>query len=139
MKHIAAIAVILLVSLAGTGSASAQTPKFKADVPFGFYVMNKWVPPGTYTLSADARTPNIVSIGNTANRIALFDVGYSVDKQEGPSRLVFHKYGDHYFLSAIQCSSCRMNVAFFRSSQEKEEQTREAANRAPKNIYLALK
>ena len=138
MKKITTIAVILLASFAIAGSASAQDHAAKANIPFGFYVQNKWVPAGTYTLTANHRNTEVITIRNRDSSVALLQMGNTVDPQPGAGKLVFHKYGDLYFLDSIRCSACRMNVAFNPSSREKEEQMSQASNRTEKTVYLAL-
>ena len=139
MKKFTAIATILLASLATAGSASAQDHAAKANIPFGFYVENKWVPAGTYTLTSDSRDPEVIAIRNGDNTIALMDVGHAADPVRGSHTLVFKKYGDKYFLHEVRCAACRMNVAFPDSKREKQVRTQEASVTTPSNVYLALK
>jgi len=138
MKKITAIAAILLASLATAGSASAQDQAAKAKIPFGFYVDNKWVPAGTYTLTSDTRSPEIIAIRNNDASVALLGVGHASDPQSGTGTLVFTKYGDKYFLHEIRCAACRMNVAFSDSKREKQARTEEASAGTPSTVYLAL-
>jgi hypothetical protein len=139
MKPITAIASILFASLAAAGIASAQDHAAKANIPFGFYVADKWVPGGTYMLTSDSRSPNIVAIRNAEGKVALLSIGHTEDKQSRPSTLAFKKYGDQYFLHEISCSPCRMNVGFPDSKREKLAQTREASVAPATDVYLALK
>lgn len=139
MKQISAIAAILLASLATAGSASAQDHSAKAKIPFGFYVDNKWVPAGTYSLIAESKSPEVIEIRNSDSSVALLDVGRSEDKHPGPSVLVFAKYGDKYFLHEIRCAECHMDVAFSTTKREKQARTEQASVEAPSTVYLALK
>jgi hypothetical protein len=138
MKKITAISAILLASLAAVGSASAQDHAAKANIPFGFYVENKWVPAGTYTLTSDSTSPDVIAIRNGDSKISLLDVGRQQDQKPGSNALVFVKYGEKYFLHEIRCATCRMNVAFGASKQEKLAQTQEASVAPPSTVYLAL-
>src|SRR5947209_20077537 len=110
MKRITTIALCLLASLVAAGTASAQDHGAKASVPFGFYAGNTWLPAGTYTLSAESRSPDVIFIRNADSKIALMDVGHAADPQSGAHTLVFKKYGDKYFLHEIRCSACSMNI-----------------------------
>ncbi len=139
MKKITAIAAILLASLATVGSASAQDHAAKANIPFGFYVENKWIPAGNYTLTSDSRSPDVIAIRNRDSSVSLLSVGHSEDQKPGAGTLVFQKYGDKYFLHEIRCPACRMNVGFSESKREKAEKTREASNAPVSTVYLALK
>ena len=140
MKKITAIAAILLASLAAAGSASAQDHAAKANIPFGFYVENKWVPAGTYTLTSDTRSPDVIVIRNANSTVSLLSVGHQQDKAPGSNVLVFTRYGDKYFLHEILCSRCGMNEAFSDSKREKLARAQEAASiEPPSTVYLALK
>ena len=137
MKKITTIAAILLASLAAAGSASAQDHSAKANIPFGFYVDSKWVPAGTYTMTSDSKSPEVIAIRNENSSVALLNVGHAVDRQTGKNTLVFRKYGEKYFLGEILCAN--MNVGFSPSKRENAVQTQEASMGAPTQIYLALK
>jgi len=139
MKKITAIATILLASLATAGSASAQDHAAKAKIPFGFYVENKWVPAGTYTLASDSISPDIVVIRNGDSTVSMLSIGRPEDPHSGTNALVFAKIGDKYFLHEIRCASSHMNLAFPDTKREKEARAQEASVNAPSTVYLALK
>jgi hypothetical protein len=73
----------------------------KADIPFGFYVRDTAMPAGSYTVQ-EANTAGIVQIRNNDTGKSILAMappnqsGHSAD-----SKLVFHKYGDRYFLSEL--------------------------------------
>jgi len=139
MKRITTIALCLLASLVAAGSASAQDNAARAAVPFGFYAGNTWLPAGTYTLSSESNSPDVIFIRSADNKVALMDVGHPADPQSGAHTLVFKKYGDKYFLHEIRCTACRMNIAFSDSKREKAAKIQEASVAPPSNVYLALK
>lgn len=141
MKRITviAIAVCLLASLAAAGSASAQDHAARANVPFGFNVGNTWLPAGTYTLTSDSLSPNVIAIRSGDRKIALLSVARPSGQRSDTSKLVFKKYGDQYFLHEIACTNCGMNVEFSGSKREREAQTREASLPSATDVYLALK
>jgi len=139
MKKFTAIAAILLASLSTAATASAQDHAAKANIPFGFYVANKWVPAGVYTLTSDNRSPDVITFRNANSSVALMSLGHKVDREPGRSSLRFKKIGDQYFLHEILCSACRMNVGFTPSKREKEAGKNEARTAPPSDIYLALK
>src|SRR5260370_14924374 len=89
-----------LPAVLGSSLMLAQSgPAGKADIPFGFYVRDTALPAGSYTVR-EANYPGIVQIVNN-------DTGKSILAMAPPnhsgntadSKLVFHKYGDRYFLS----------------------------------------
>ena len=73
----------------------------KADIPFGFYVRDAALPAGSYTVR-EAKSPGIVQIMNndTGKSILVMAPG-NHSGNTADSKLVFHKYGDRYFLSEL--------------------------------------
>ena len=141
MKHITvfAIAVCLLASFAGAGTLSAQAHAARATVPFNFNVGNKWVPAGTYTMTASLTNPKVIFIRSQDGRVALLSLTQTDGRQSDAGRLVFKKYGDQYFLHEILCPLSEMNVAFPVSKREKLARTRlEAGLLSTSDVYLAL-
>ena len=99
-KHAATLLILALVALPGLVSAQTRTV-IKADVPFDFVVNGKTMPAGECTIQArgDGTTYLWISSGNQG----LFVTPHSAESAT-PSEdnmLVFHRYGDRYFLSAI--------------------------------------
>jgi hypothetical protein len=139
MKRIIAIAVCLFASLVGVGAASAQDHVAKANIPFGFFVGNTWLPAGTYTLRANSENPSVIYIHTEDSKISLLSAGYNDDQQPGSHKLVFRKHGDKYFLHQVLCSSCGMNIAFSESKRERSAEKLEASAGTPTDTYLALK
>ena len=139
MKRITTIAVCLLASLAAVGTASAQDHAAKAAVPFGFFVGSTWVPPGTYAITSESRSPNVIAIRNEDGKASVLSLAQPDEQRSKSNTLVFKKYGGQYFLHEILCSACRMNVAFSGSKRERLAQTREASVAPPTDVYLALK
>jgi hypothetical protein len=91
-----------LSAVLGSSLMLAQSgPSGKADIPFGFYVRDTALPAGSYTLQ-ETNTLGVVQIRNN-------DTGKSIVVMAPPnqsgntadSKLVFHKYGDRYFLSEL--------------------------------------
>jgi len=91
--------VVLLASLA----AFAQMPtKLVANIPFDFAVSAKTHPAGQYEIVPSAPN-NLLIIRNTDGRGAeLVVAGYlSSTRPPAAAQLVFHRYGNQYFLSQI--------------------------------------
>jgi hypothetical protein len=56
------------------------------------------------------------------------------------NELVFHKYGNHYFLSEIRSEQSAINVTLVTSKQEKlvRAETEQAGVRVNDNVLIAL-
>ncbi|HZD76700.1 MAG TPA: hypothetical protein VE218_06825 [Acidobacteriaceae bacterium] len=136
MKRIFAIALFAASSLAAAGNLSAQDHQMKANIPFAFTMGSKTLPAGSYTISS--LSSNAVTVRNNQNRMAAITTVYDSGKQSPNSVLVFHRYGDQYFLEAI-LSPNAMNVSVPRCKREQSAQREEAALREGTETLVALK
>src|SRR5262252_5434680 len=95
--------VIALTLITAGVWAQTQTKAMRATIPFDFVINNKLVPAGTYTVSSEATRSEIVKFSNPAGNEQMFStvVPESPSNSQG-NALVFHKYGDRYFLSEIR-------------------------------------
>lgn len=121
MKRITAIALFTLANLVTAGSVLAEDPSASVTVPFAFTVGTKLLPSGTYTISLQEGSPELLLIRNSAQGIAVFTPAHADARQSKHGELVFHKYGDQYFLTEILCSSCNVNMEIPTSKLEKNQ------------------
>ncbi|HEX8502546.1 MAG TPA: hypothetical protein VF659_18330 [Pyrinomonadaceae bacterium] len=95
------LALSLLISLATVSPAYAKSVDgARAHVPFDFYVGERLAPAGEYgvrSLTGDDTTLRICN-GRQGNTVL---TNSASERGVGRSRLVFHKYGDQYFLAAV--------------------------------------
>jgi hypothetical protein len=109
------------IALAAVAAVYAQGTAVTADVPFNFYVGSKLMPADAYRIN---QTSNhgiawLVSAHTAANQgVTTFNVAGS--QQVEPARLVFHRYGEEYFLSEIWSGDGSIGRAVARSPREKE-------------------
>ncbi len=109
------------IALAAAVTVYAQTTGMRADVPFRFYAGADSMPAGDYQVSALARG-GVASIetrnGSAFKLMTTFNV---VGMRESePARLVFHRYGDVYFLAEIWTGDKSHGYAIGSSAREKE-------------------
>ncbi|MBS1786925.1 MAG: hypothetical protein JST85_04350 [Acidobacteria bacterium] len=101
MNFVATIGFLFVLS---SVSAFAQTPALTANVPFDFQVNGKTMVAGKYTIaepSAPRGTVIIRSIDWKSPAVSIFQ---KVDDKQAATttQLVFHRYGDKYFLAKMQ-------------------------------------
>ncbi len=96
-------AALLLMALVGlTGLLNAQSATITARVPFDFIANGNTLPAGecTIAIEVNGRALLLMSSGNQHN------FAFSIDDESASSKrenaLVFHRYGDRYFLVAIK-------------------------------------
>jgi hypothetical protein len=142
MNRISAIALIVAASFVTAGSAMAQDHRAQATVPFNFTVNGNSLPAGTYTVGSQVNSPNVIMITDREKNVHLLTLAQADPNVSGTSnKLVFHRYGDQYFLSEIRCDSASMNVHLLTSKAEKRAkaaQTQEAGLRVNNDVMIAL-
>ena len=120
MKSITAIAHFVAVTLISTGCALAQDRVARATVPFDFTLNGTSLPAGTYNIGTSIDRPNTLSIRNPKEHVNLWAMGLvNVNEPAEVGSLVFHKYGDQYFLSEIRYPNASRKVSFPASKAEK--------------------
>jgi hypothetical protein len=89
----------ILVALLALVPVSSEAADVRGSIPFSFAVNDVTLPPGTYTLTTRT-TPGVMFVqGLSRVVIAMAVPGNSSDDLQ--PRLVFHKYGDEYFLRQV--------------------------------------
>jgi hypothetical protein len=92
-----------LALLLVAGSAFAQTLRVKADVPFNFIVDKQTLPAGEYTLLSMDLAGRTISFRNADQKPVSMLQSVRCEKLDAAksTKLIFHRYGDQYFLSQI--------------------------------------
>ncbi len=136
MKRFAAIALFVLAGACTAGSLQAQSHEVRANVPFDFAVGSKTLPAGHYTFFTE---PNdTVVIRSTEYQATILSRTEEASSRGSyASRLVFDRYGDHYFLREIRCPSIALNVELPPSKLEKQVRDQRAWL-GPSTTLLAL-
>jgi hypothetical protein len=90
----------LVFALAAAAAVNAQTLTAKANIPFNFVVNGKTLPAGNYAISESSHSRTLVIRGIDNDTVALaIPTNVESAVSEGYGKLVFHRYGDRYFLS----------------------------------------
>jgi hypothetical protein len=133
MKRMALVILVLFILVA---TSPAQSGSFiTATVPFPFHVGNNHVPAGDYRV-AYYGTNGILVVANAKEQEVLAVQGY-LAKHTDPSatpKLVFHKYGENYFLVGVRMPQRKMH-ALPQSSSEREFLTKAA----PEEVTLVAR
>src|SRR5204863_1409692 len=89
------------VALFAAASLLAQgSQNIVVDVPFGFHMGPSIFPAGEYTVYTDAST-GLVRMRSADSKASAMIQTHAVQSRatSGTGKLVFHRYGDEYFLS----------------------------------------
>jgi hypothetical protein len=115
-------ALIGLGLLMATASAYAQTGVVKANIPFNFIVYKTQVPAGQYMIQnvGSSGTAMIIeSQDRSLVKLVLPNACESAQVQQ-KSKLVFHRYGDQYFLAQIWTAGNDRGRELLKTEQERE-------------------
>jgi hypothetical protein len=103
MKRIVAITLFLAASFLTARTAKAQSHAVEVNVPFSFTINDTALPAGKYTIASELSEPATLVIRDRTHAIKAIDMGLNDPTGLGKSsQLVFHHYGDLYFLSEIR-------------------------------------
>ncbi|HEY6448680.1 MAG TPA: hypothetical protein VIY53_19650 [Acidobacteriaceae bacterium] len=142
MKRTIATAFFAVASLLTAGSVSAQNRAVQANIPFSFAVGNTVLPAGTYTVSSfSSQTPQMILIRNKdhARLVSIVMTSAGDARYAGDGYLVFHRYGERYFLNQVLCPAAAIMADLPNSKREDRARTREASLDQPDRVLLALR
>ena len=99
--HTRILAIPGILVLALVSSASADSLKLIASVPFDFVVSNTTLPRGVYRVSRSDSARAIMIRGDRRGAVALGQSATSGGNTE-KTKLVFHRIGSQYFLREVR-------------------------------------
>jgi hypothetical protein len=107
MKRLTMLGLVLMFTLGGAvASANAQLSNpVRARIPFDFNVGDRSLPAGEYVFGRLSGVPDSsiisVSSADASNHLFQLTIETRVLTPKDESTLVFHKYGEQYFLEQI--------------------------------------
>jgi hypothetical protein len=116
------LTLALALPLLMTAAASAQTIHMRVTVPFNFIVAGATLPAGEYEIQSVGAAENLLSIHNRnwSAGIVVFSNSSESLSSSSNTKLVFHRYGDRYFLSELWVRGQRSGHQVPPASREKE-------------------
>jgi hypothetical protein len=96
------------------------------------------MPAGTYAIRNDAGS-NIVMVRNVQTGTSAVTLGRRESPSKKTDKLIFHRYGSQYFLTAILGSTGSQGMLLPAIQQEKELQVAHAPANSGNNIEIASK
>jgi hypothetical protein len=129
-------AVGLLMTLAFSG-LQAQTMDLRATIPFDFRMGQTLMPAGEYKIHHSDGLLNLRP-QNGAGTVFGLTVATELPKDSSTAGLLFHRYGDTYFLDKVWTPGCSTARGIPESSLEKELARRGSPDENP-NIVLQTK
>jgi len=110
-----------LAALLATASAVGQTDRGDTitDIPFAFTVANKTLPPGRYIVTRMSETTLRIFSSHKQGTVVL-TTKVEGKPLENAGKMVFHRYGDAYFLSEVWGAASGTGRKVFQSRAERE-------------------
>ncbi len=118
-----AIATLLITLSVGSSFAYGFGVGVRAIIPFDFVIGTKTLPQGTYTMKLDNMLPNVLVIygqDNNEGALALSITVSAKDTEDNSPKLIFHRYGNEYFLSQVWRGAGQSGKELLKSQQERE-------------------
>jgi hypothetical protein len=121
MKSLVTRLLSVGMALAAVTAVYAQNKAVTANVPFSFYMGSSLMPQGVYRVS-EISSDAVVRIASLHSDAAKAETTLHIvgKKRVEPARLVFHRYGENYFLAQMWTGDGSAGRAFARSPREKE-------------------
>lgn len=131
-----AIVVTMMPLLASAQLGSSQ--KLVTNVPFEFRASDKLIPAGECTVQRAGANTNVLVIHNYAGNAGGFSNSFAAESKQASTinALVFHKYGEHYFLAGIRLAGGKSMYTFPESRLEAELRAQNVS--ASEQTVLAL-
>jgi hypothetical protein len=144
-RRVLTLAVCICVLLPLTATAFAQLPgiPIRVNIPFDFVVRGKTLPAGDYEISRVMDETQVLEISNVSNRHerAAIQTEPVLGRVANNGKVVFHRYGDSYFLSEIWTAGLETGRELPASHQEKvlkRETLAKGESVGPQIVALAI-
>lgn len=137
----------IFVKLASVGvlALAAVTPAFsqailKATVPFRFHVGAKALPAGEYELT-QVLTEGVVLQNIATGEAAMTIAAAAPPSGAGATALVFHQYGESYFLSEMSTPDSLRSVGMSKLERQVAAEAKESAENSAgrQDVYIAAR
>ena len=126
------MALALLVGASTSAFAASTGSWIVVKVPFEFTVGSSTLPAGSYTLTQ--KDNNIVQIQGEEGNVLFMASASDADKSAGRASVVFHRYGDRYFLAGLKSTD---GARVVKPAPTADEERLAKAGASPKVVTIA--
>ena len=140
MKYTTRILMLTLTLLPMLAAAQIQSEtKIVVQVPFDFVIGSNLVPAGQLTVQRLAQGNDVLTMRNRDAKLNIFANSSRIEteKPSATTGLVFHKYGNRYFLWKVKVEGSQTMYRLPESPAEAELRAQNV--QATEEILLALK
>ena len=116
--------VMAMVVMVGSAQAQSLGDKIRINIPFDFSVGNKKLPAGEYSIgraqpSSGDTVLMISNVDHPGTVLPLTNATQSL-KPKSVATLIFHRYGEQYFLSQVWPAGATVGRVLIKSRGERE-------------------
>jgi hypothetical protein len=142
------LAVMMIVAAGASAKAQTLDYRLTANIPFDFTVVDKKLPAGKYWISRAQQSQGdtvlqVRSAEGKANAVRLTLPVNSLHPMDNGT-LVFHRYGDEYFLSEVWAKGASVGRSLTKTRAERElerkaQDNQLAANNGPELVTVTIR
>jgi hypothetical protein len=140
LKGFTMLALTVALGLATATASNAQSSnRIVADIPFEFTVGDQSLPSGQYAVRAANSQGNALIVQSNDAKSSAMQLTNSIrpNKPKTQARLVFHRYGERYFLAEVWSGSDSTGRQLMKSRQERAIE-RELASKLAQGSYETI-
>ena len=133
-------AAVVLICLSAVSSAKAQSTNrlvLQADIPFEFTIGKVTLPAGEYTVRSVSDSSDILQLRSADGHSVLVQMNSIIGKADDNAKLIFNRYGNHYFFSQAWMPATQTGLEAPKSKAERAAGM-ELAGLKPKVAEVAL-
>jgi hypothetical protein len=132
LKGFTMLALTVALALATAAASNAQSAnKVVADIPFAFTVGDQSMPSGQYAVREANSLGNALMIQSNDAKSSVIRLTHSIRPDTSKSaRLVFHRYGERYFLAEVWGGGDSTGRQLLKSRQERASERELASTRS---------
>jgi hypothetical protein len=124
-----------LVVLGTSAAIDAQTPDTLTNVPFAFNIGTTSFPRDTYRVSRPSSQTGVLTISSLRHSAIVLSQADGPSDTDNSPRLVFHRYGDHYFLREVRLPG-KLGFTLPATRVEREAAERIAGSTSPELVVV---
>jgi len=118
------VSVLAMVGMVGAAHAQSLGDKMRINIPFDFTVGDKKLPAGEYSIgralpSSGDTILQISNVNEVANVLPITNAAQTVEPKHADT-LVFHRYGDQYFLFQVWPAGATLGREMPKSHRERD-------------------
>lgn len=118
------LAAVAMFGAVGSAQAQSLANRINVNIPFDFTVADRQLPAGQYWIGR--AQPNsgdlVLAISNSDSRANAITTSVQTLAPQNAARLIFHRYGDQYFLYQVWPAGSLTGRAIPKTHRERELQ-----------------